>query len=133
MSFVESDDRTWISLCDSGEQATTLRLSEDGASLGMRAKNKVKGLQDTDRDDDISLFASNKYGAGLDVRAENHTRIRVAVRKDGASIGVRDEQGTERCTIGASQTGTPDGKVTTYPESTLMLFSPNSKVLWQAP
>jgi len=67
---------------------------------------------------------------------ERAGRIRICaaltVDKDGPSLNLRDENGMERFTAGKIKTVTPDGKVIEYPESSLVLFGPDGKIIWSA-
>ena len=53
--------------------------------------------------------------------------------KRGPSLSLSDEKGIARATLGVGQTETPDGKVVSYPESSLLFFGSDRKVRWQAP
>ena len=98
----------------------------------------------------------NKEGPGLDLIHENgKCRASLSVLKDGPALDLLDENGKPRASLdvdkngpglnlfdkndkgravlGISQTTTPDGKVITYPESSLLLFDPNGNVIWMAP
>ncbi len=70
----------------------------------------------------------------LGLRDENgKARVGLGVGKYGPGLALFDENGKPRAALGANQTTTPDGKLITYPESSLLLFKPDGKVLWQAP
>jgi len=43
-----------------------------------------------------------------------------------------DENGKDRFLAGKARTVTPDGKIIEYPESSLILFGPDGKVIWSA-
>jgi hypothetical protein len=60
-------------------------------------------------------------------------RAVLCVEEYGPLLYLIDEKGTNRAWLGASQTKTPDGKSTIYPESSLLLFGPDSHVIWSAP
>jgi hypothetical protein len=48
-------------------------------------------------------------------------------------LELRDQTGEARAVLGASETTTQDGGKVSYPESSLILFSPAGSVVWQAP
>jgi len=55
------------------------------------------------------------------------------VIKDGSpSIALFDENGKIRFAAGKTETITPEGKTIAYPESSLIRFGPDGKVIWSA-
>ena len=54
------------------------------------------------------------------------------VLKDGPSLVLGDENGKIRFVAGKTATKKPDGKTTEYPESSLILYGPDGKVIWSA-
>jgi hypothetical protein len=75
-----------------------------------------------------------KDGPALSLVDENgESRAFLSVLKDGPALGLADKNGKTRATLGISKTTTPDGKVISYPESSLLLWDPNEKVIWMAP
>jgi hypothetical protein len=82
----------------------------------------------------IMMSAAIKDGPNLSLFDENGKyRAMMTVVKDGPKLFFIDDKGTPRAKLGAGQNSTPDGTTITYPESTLILYGPDSKVLWQAP
>jgi hypothetical protein len=74
-----------------------------------------------------------KDGPGLALCDENgEARIFLGVSKEGPSLMLNDEKGTGRFAAGRTGTVTPDGKTIAYPESSLILFGPDGKVIWSA-
>jgi hypothetical protein len=74
-----------------------------------------------------------KDGPGLNLLDENgKPRAGLGVSKDGPTLILIDENGKGRATVGVTQTTTPDGRTTTYPESSLLLFGSDGKIIWQA-
>jgi len=70
---------------------------------------------------------------GLRLLDENYTlRIKLVVVKDGPELALYDEKGHTRFAAGKTATVSPDGKTTEYPESSLILFGPDGKVVWSA-
>jgi hypothetical protein len=85
----------------------------------------------------LASLSAIKVGAGLAaglvVCDENgNPRIRLNAFKDGPKLTILDENGKDRFAAGNAQTETPDGKTITYPESSLILFGPDGKVIWSA-
>jgi hypothetical protein len=60
------------------------------------------------------------------------SRAWLGVSKDGTRLSLQDENGMARFVAGKTAIGTPDGKVIEYPESSLILFGPDGKVIWSA-
>ena len=52
---------------------------------------------------------------------------------ENASLELRDEMGKPRAVLGSTRTVTPDGRQITEPVSSLLLFAPDGKVIYQAP
>ena len=67
---------------------------------------------------------------------ERAGRIRICaaltVDKDGPGLRLLDENGKARFVAGKETTETPDGKIIEYPESSLILFGPDGKIIWRA-
>jgi len=64
---------------------------------------------------------------------ENGTaRVAEAVFKDSPVLFLSDEKGKACFVAGKTATETPDGKTIAYPESSLILFGPDGKVIWRA-
>ena len=53
--------------------------------------------------------------------------------KNGPALLLSDEKSAVRAMLGASATVTPDGKPISYPESSILLYGPGRKIIWQAP
>ena len=78
-------------------------------------------------------LTATKDGPALGLNDENgKTRAGLTVTKDGPALGLYDENGNSRATVGVTQTKNPEGKTTTYPESSLLLYGTDGKVIWQA-
>jgi hypothetical protein len=60
-------------------------------------------------------------------------RAELRVDNDGPALILKDAEGNVRAIFGVSQTRTPDGRTTKYPESSMILFGPDGKVIWLAP
>lgn len=59
-------------------------------------------------------------------------RIELGLTKEGPCLSLRDEEGRLRFAAGAIVTATQSGKIIKYPESSLILFGPDGKVIWSA-
>jgi len=57
-------------------------------------------------------------------------RAGLVVTKLGPSLELNDENGKLRFVAGTTSTVMPDGKTISYPESSLILFGPDGKVIW---
>ena len=80
------------------------------------------------------LYAGRKLGPQLALMNENGAPI-VWLKASQTETGLTlyDKNRMARAALGTTQTTTPDGKVITYPESSLLLFDPNGHVIWEAP
>jgi hypothetical protein len=58
--------------------------------------------------------------------------MELGVTDNRVGIVLSDENGKYRARLGAAETQTPDGKTITYPESSLILFGQDGKVIWLA-
>ena len=65
--------------------------------------------------------------------AKGTLRAGMAAIKDGPGLALWDEKRKTRVVLGAIQTETADGRVISYPESSLLLFGPDGKIIWTAP
>lgn len=75
-----------------------------------------------------------KGGPVLDLYDENgKARVGLFMGKDGPALELCDAAEMGRATLGAARGKTPDGKTITYPESSLLLYRPDGKVIWSAP
>jgi len=54
------------------------------------------------------------------------------VGKDGPSLTLWDKNGNYRFWAGKTALESPDGRTMEYPESSLILFGPDGKVIWSA-
>lgn len=131
---------------ENGKTRALLNMVKDWPSLGLSYKNgnvgvalsmvedgPILGLSDKNGNPRASLFVVED-GPVLALYGENgKTRAGLAVLKDGPLLRLLDENEKPRATLGISQTTTPDGKVISYPESSLLLYKPDGTVLWQAP
>ena len=133
----------WLILSDEkGKPRAMLLAFTDGASLmlsdekGPRAMlNAIPSL--SLYDEKVATRAELKASAdGPSLRLSDEkgkTRAMLSAFTDGPSLRLSDEKGQGRATIGSTVTGTPDGRKTTHPESSILLFGPDGKGIWKAP
>jgi len=104
-----------------------------GAELAMSAKGPILGLFD----------AAGNQRAGLGVPAHGPMlvlydaagiqRAGLGVPAHGPMLELYDAAGKPRAVLGKGQATTPDGKMMTYPESSLRLSGPDGNIRWQTP
>jgi len=74
-----------------------------------------------------------KDGPTLALYNENSAnRVGLTVTKDGPTLALYDKNGTPRFVAGKMAIEMPDGKTIEYPESSLILYGPDGKVIWRA-
>lgn len=113
------------------EKVASLTLYDKNGKTGTRLAARGLGLYDENEKLRISLLPDVPVMALYD--ENDKLRIGLAASKDGPRLDLCDENGKARALLGRGQTTTPDGKVISYPESSLLLFNPEGKVVWQAP
>ena len=108
---------------EDGKNRAELNVLKDGPGLLMLDENgKRRAELNMVKNPSLIMFDEDgKKRAVLDVL------------KDGPSLRLLDEDGTPRATLGTGRTRGKDGRVTTYPESSLRLFDPDGYVSWDAP
>ena len=132
--------------------ATRARSQEAGTAKEIRASRFV--LEDA-KGKTLAALALEEFGPGLALFDENGTpraglwadkdgpslslfdengknRAGLWASKDGPRLALSDENGKNRFMAGKTKTATPDGKIIEYPESSLILFGPDGKVIWSA-
>jgi len=134
-------------LDENGKSRAVLAVIKEGPSLGLLDENgKSRALLAASKDGlELSMYDENgenraklivaKDVLALGLRDENNKlRAMLAVLKDiGPGLSLYDENENLRVQLGKGQTHTPDGKVTIYPESSLILCGADGKVSWAAP
>jgi len=91
---------------------------------------------DQERHAGAMLFSTgNSATVSVDVKDGILRRdaAKLAVYGGKTSLTISDEKGSSRAVLGVTRTEMPDGSSTTYPESSLVLFGTDGKVIWQAP
>jgi len=138
-------DGPWLELQDKRANAL-ITVSREELVLRMRDEKGITRAR----------LHTGKTNTSLDLCDERgNPRAFLQVGKDGPALGLMDEnekmravltgyepvvglaildaKGKPRAVLGKSETVTPDEKKVIYPESSLLLFGPDGKVLWQAP
>ena len=112
----------------------TLYAENDKIRVGLGVLKDGQRLLMSDENGKIRVgLSALKDGPNLSLYDENgKTRIGLGALKDGSAIVLSDENGKDRFLAGKARTVTPDGKIIEYPESSLILFGPDGKVIWSA-
>jgi hypothetical protein len=111
--------------------ASRARAQAGGTAKVIRANGFV--LEDENGKPRAALGVGKSAPASLILFDENgKMRVFLAVGKEGASLTLGDEKGQARFAAGWTVTVTPDGKTIEYPESSLILFGPDGKIIWSA-
>lgn len=97
--------------------------SEYGPSLSLSASAKARAFLSADKDGSSRLSLSDENGK---------TRASLDVDKDGPKLYLFDENESFRLVAGTTELVTSNGKKIKYPESSLILFGPDGKVIWSA-
>jgi hypothetical protein len=108
----------------SRKMRATLAMVKDGPGLALFDESGKPRATLAAFEDRTELFLYDEKG---------NPRAGLVVTKDGSGLSLTDEKGNARAALGTTQTTTPDGKTVTYPESSLLLFGPDGKGIWQAP
>ena len=115
-----------IILFDKKDNARAMLALPNGDYPGLflmdEKRNNIASLLITENGPSISLSDNNEK-----IRSE------IVVLEDGPQMHLFDEMGKIRAELGRGKTVSPDGKETTYPESSLLLFGADGKVRWTAP
>lgn len=124
-----------------GKLRMKLHVDKNGPALGILDENEklrlmlsdfILSMTDGDGTGRIMLVSGKTTGLFLHDDLGNK-RLELKVTKSGSSIGLSDDKGNARCTIGSNATTQKDGRTTLYPESSIWLFGPDGKGLWSAP
>jgi len=119
-----NEEGTGLGLADeNGKLRAGLFMTKDGSGLSLRDENRKTRV----------MLNVTKDGPMLALADENgKSRARLDVVKEGAGLRLIDEKGQGRVTVGVTQITSPDGRTITYPESSLLLYGADGKVIWQA-
>ena len=108
-----------------GKLRAMLSADKDGSALALSDVNGLARATLTAlKGDESGLWLFDKRGKA---------RAELSTLKDGPRLMLQDENGVARAMLGKGETEKPDGATTTFPESSIRLFGPDSKVLWMAP
>lgn len=73
------------------------------------------------------------HGPSTLLGGEGKLRAALYVLDGKPALELFDNEGIARALLGSTQTETPDGKTTRWPESSLLLFGPDGGLRWSAP
>jgi len=110
---------------EKGKTRAIMAVTREGPWLDLfDEKGKVRAMLNLD----------DKIGPGLGLFDEKG-KIRVSLRSAKDRLGLRlyDKNGTRRVMLGADMNIVLNGKKTIYPESSLLLYGSNDKLVWEAP
>ena len=119
-----------------GKDGPVLRLRDENenvrAALTLFKNDPMLMMLDENKKAHVKIY-SDKDGAGLSVLDENgNPRSVLGVYQNHPGLMLSDENGNVRFWAGHAEISSPDGKTTSYPESSLILFGPDGKVIWSA-
>ena len=117
-------DKPALTLFDkNGEVRAGLGVFKDGPSLDLYDENgKYRaGLSIVNNEPGLTLHDEN-----------GNARAMLTAHKEALGLTLFDENGEPRFVAGKPKTVTPGGKTIAYPESSLILFGPDGKVIWSA-
>lgn len=72
-------------------------------------------------------------GPNVLLGGEGTLRAALYVLDDKPALKLLDSNGVGRAVVGSTETETPDGKTTRWPESSLLLFGSDGELRWSAP
>jgi hypothetical protein len=117
-------NRTRLNMIDASDQFESLiDVSKTGASLSLDDTKSGKSFKAMEVESGPFLALSDNIWLA---------RAMLGLSKDGPILQLLDEKGKLRFAAGRAATETPDGKTIAYPESSLILFGPDGKVIWSA-
>jgi hypothetical protein len=136
----------FILVDEKGNERAKLSMDDNSPGLCLRDENGKPriGLAVDKNGPKLNLFDENskprialaaiKDGPSLFLADENgKPRASLSADEDGPRLALYDANNQTRANLGIGRTTTPDGKTITYPESSLILFKPDGKVIWIAP
>lgn len=140
-------DGPHLDLCDeNGRSRAVLSTSKYEPGLTLYDKTGKRSAELKAPGGGAGLILSGEYGQG-DIRmfvlmngpeinlidVNDKLRATLTVWENSPGLYLYDKNGKTRAGLGAIQTDSKDGRTITYPESSLLLFGPDGKVIWQAP
>jgi len=119
-----NDSTSGLNLWDEKEETlVSMSVNKNGPGLNLTYKSGKAG---------VWLYATD-IGPGLDLNDYNgKSRASFGVNKFGPTLTLKDEKGTPRLRAGRAELTAPEGKTISFPESSLILFGPDGKVIWSA-
>ncbi len=138
-AFILEDDkgqvRARLHLLFSGRRLPSLELLDEKGEVGVRLSmfGPALVLSGANSESRAVLSVLGDITMLNLVDASGNVRTELSVFNAGSSLKLSDAKGKVRATLGAAETETPDGRTTSYPESSLLLFGPDGKVIWGAP
>jgi hypothetical protein len=119
-----NDSTSGLSLWDGKEETlVSLSVNNNGPGLSLTYKSGQPG---------VWLYATD-VGPGLNLNDYNgQSRASLGVNKLGPALTLKDEKGRPRLKAGGTELTVLGGKTFKYPESSVILFGPDGKVLWSA-
>ena len=113
-----------LTLCDeNGHFRASLGAGKDGFDLNLYDEKNILRVG----------LKAGKYGPSLWLGDENEKpRVVLDAFKDGPRLSLQDENGKTRFAAGKSKVFTSEGKTFSCPESSLILYGPDNKVIWSA-
>ena len=130
---------------ENGYERAALSVLKSGPSIWLLDENGKRRVMLTAIEGSPDLALSDENGkpcAWLDVNKDgpclslidkkDKIRAGLAVIKDSPELVLSDENGKIRFVAGKTAIEVPDGKTIEYPESSLILFGPDGKVIWSA-
>ncbi|MFA6472334.1 MAG: hypothetical protein WCU00_09870 [Candidatus Latescibacterota bacterium] len=131
---------------ENGKRLAMLGMSSTEPALILYDKKGMNRAVLTMVDDEPGLCLFDKNGwrraaldifldePGLHLSDENgKSRASLNILKIGPRLSLIDENDKYRAILGVSVTESKDGKKTTYPESSLLLFGTDGPMIWHAP
>jgi hypothetical protein len=115
--------RSFILEDENGKSRAALLASKDGAGLALYDKNGELLAA-------LGVIKDRPTLALYDEKGK--IRAYLAADEDGPLLVLRDENGKIRFVAGKTKVVTSDGTTFEYPESSLILFEPDGKVVWSA-
>lgn len=142
---VDKDGPAMVLWDENGNRRVRLWASKDGSRLSLFNEDSIFriGLGATkDRSEMLQLDKNGKLrvqlwapinGPILSLWDENGIpRAGLGMTKDGPGLTLFDKNGGVRFVAGNIKLESLEGKTTEYPESSLILFGPDGKVIWSA-
>ena len=142
---VDNDGPTLSLWDENGETRAILVVGKGGPGLVLSDEKGRRRAAMSVVADIPGLALSDENGKGLALLAviagkpclslgdeKGQDRASLNVRKEGPTLILRDEKGNLRFVAGTAKTVSPDGKTIEYPESSLILYGSDGKVIWSA-